>query len=373
MKRWVFVLCLLPATGRLHAQDETAFTVASVVSHAEAFDRPHDIELLGDLAFVPGKGGSLAILDVSNPRSPTLLWHRHAPDDLDDAETVLPLADRLLLGTHDFISIDVSDPSQPVFQGRVVDRTRVSRINGMVRRDNTVFAAIKDGWLDAFDISDPSAPELVDALNVRVEHDIGSPHDVDLFGELAVVPDPRQFGRTNEPGSVALIRVYEQQDLLPARRWQLAGLVRSPELSGANRVQMKDRYVLVACSTTGKGGRLVVVDAADAHQPKQVAWLPFAADDGWGPNGLTIAGNVVFLAGGRAVEAIDISRPEQPKKLASQQFHAELPRGRDSGHDLIYRDGYLYVTGQSDQCLLILHVESERIRKLAEKQAGEAG
>ncbi len=101
--------------------------------------------------------------------------------------------------------------------------------------------------------------------------------------------------------------------------------------------------------------------------------LAFAPDDGWGPNGLTVVGQVVFLAGGQSVEAIDVSRPEKPVKLASQRFATELknanPRyagGGDSGHDLVYRDGYLYVTGQNDHCLLILRVESKQIRDLAD-------
>lgn len=50
--------------------------------------------------------------------------------------------------------------------------------------------------------------------------------------------------------------------------------------------------------------------------------------------------------------------------LASQRFPDELRGGRDSGHDLVYRDGYLYVTGQNDHCLMVLRVESERIRRL---------
>ena len=44
--------------------------------------------------------------------------------------------------------------------------------------------------------------------------------------------------------------------------------------------------------------------------------------------------------------------------------------GGDSGHDLVYHDGYLYVTGQNDNCLMILHVELKRIRELAEVGGG---
>jgi hypothetical protein len=147
----------------------------------------------------------------------------------------------------------------------------------------------------------------------------------------------------------------------------------SEDLAGANRVQVSGNYAFVGASTRAKGGSFVVVDLQNPSSPRQVAALTFAPDDGWGPNGLTVAGKVVFLAGGQTIEAIDISRPARPTRLAGQRFPKILanvnPRytgGGDSGHDLVYRDGYLYVTGQNDHCLLILRVESKQMRALAQ-------
>ena len=113
---------------------DAPFSVAAVLVHKQAFDRPHDVELQGDLAFVPGKGGSLAIVDVTDPTKPQLLWHRHDTKGLDDAESVLPSRDQLFLGTHDFISIDIRNPKQPVFATRLSTMPKISHINGMVRR-----------------------------------------------------------------------------------------------------------------------------------------------------------------------------------------------------------------------------------------------
>ena len=341
--------------------------------NADAFDRPHDVELLGDLALVPGKGGSLAIVDVADPEAPKVVWNRHDGKELSEAETVLVGEGRLYLGTHDFHSIDLADPYEPVFQGKVSDRRRITRINGMVRRGNTIFAASKHGWLDAFDVRNPAQPELVGAADLRKGHGIDFPHDVDLHREYAVVPDPSGFDPKKAPGKLALVRVFDRAGgLLPEARWELAGVVVSTELAGANRVQVSGRYAFVGASTTAEGGQLVVVDLTDPGSPRQAAVLPFAPDDGWGPNGLTVAGSVAFLAGGHSVEAIDIRDPEEPVKLASQGFpnvlknaNPRYPGGGDSGHDLVYRDGYLYVTGQNDSCLLILRVESKRIRSLA--------
>jgi hypothetical protein len=107
----------------------------------------------------------------------------------------------------------------------------------------------------------------------------------------------------------------------------------------------------------------VVVDLSDPTRPVQVAVLRFS--DTRGPNGLTVAGDVLFLAGGQTVEAIDVSEPTRPVKLAAYRCLEAFAAGRDSAHDLVYRDGYLYVTGQNDHSFCILRVDSEPIRNLA--------
>jgi hypothetical protein len=367
---------LLHGEERSQASEPTPFSVASVLTHKDALDRPHDIKLQGNIAFVPGKGGSLAIIDVTDPKSPRIIWHQRQPIELNDAETVLPLGDRLFLGTNDFHSIDISNPRKPVFQSRISDRKQIARINGMVRRDQWIFAASKHGWLDAFDISDPKQPAVAGAADIKSRFGVSSPHDVDLFRNHAVVPDPAGFDRSKKAGKLALLGVFDTRtkQLLPAEKWTLTGIVVSKELAGANRVQVLGNHAFVGASTRAGSGMFVVVDLSDPSSPRQVASLPFAANDGWGPNGLTVAGNVVFLAGGQSVEAIDIREPTRPKKLASQSFPKELPNanprykgGGDSGHDLVYRDGYLYVTGQNDHCLLVLQVGSKQIRDLAQK------
>jgi len=350
-----------------------AFTVAAVLTHREALDRPHDIELQGNIAYVPGKGGSLAIVDVSHPTAPKILWHRHDPTGLNDAETILPVGkDRLFLGTNEFHSIDVANPVSPVFQARVSDRRQIARINGMVRHERWILAASKHGWLNAFDISDET-PVLTGAVDLRLRFGVHSPHDVDLADSHVVVADPGQFDRTKQPGKLAVIRVFDdERNLLPANEWTLSGVAVSKDLAGANRVQVSGSHAFVGASTRTQGGKLVVIDLKDVTAPQQIASLPFAPDDGWGPNGLTVAGDVVFLAGGQSVEAIDVSNPRHPVLLARQRFLMQLPNanpryrgGGDSGHDLVYRAGYLFVTGQNDHCLLVLRVEMKRIHELA--------
>jgi hypothetical protein len=346
--------------------DSSAFSVVSVLQNDKALARPHDVELQGHLAFVPGKGGSIAVIDVADPRNPRILWSKHDRDGLYEAETVLPLENHLLLGTCDFMSIDVRNPLRPVFLKTISDRSRINRINGMARRGDYVFAAGKTGWINVFDIRDLALPRMFGSVNARKTHGLRSPHDIDVFGDHIIVVDPAGFGRLGLPGQVSVYRVADAvtHKVLPVESWRLDGLFSSHDLTGANRVQASGHYAYVAGSRSGQPSNVVVIDISDPCSPSQVAALRFS--DTWGPNGLTVAGKIVFAAGGQTVEAIDVSDPTKPRKLVSYKCLRLFAAGRDSAHDLVYRDGNLYLTGQNDNTFGILRVLDERILSLAE-------
>jgi hypothetical protein len=362
-------IALATPAGVQAASDDNseAFSVVSVLQDDEALARPHDVELQEHLAFVPGKGGSLAIIDVADPRNPRILWSKHDREGLFEAETVLPLGDYLLRGTCDFTSIDIRDPLHPAFLKTISDRLRINRINGMVKRGDYVFAASKTGWINVFDIRDLDAPRVFGSLCARETHGLGSPHDIDSFGDHIIVADPAGFGRRGLPGQVGVYRVADAltHELLPVESWRLDGLLKNHDLTGANRVQVSGQCAYVAGSRSDKPSNVVVVDISDPCSPKQLAALRFA--DTRGPNGLTVAGRIVFAAGGQTVEAIDISDPDGPHKLASYKCPRLFAAGRDSAHDLVYQDGYLYVTGQNDNTFGILKVLDERILSLADR------
>ncbi len=60
------------------------FSLVGLLHDDEALNRPHDVQLQGNIAYVPGKGGSLAIIDVSDLTKPKLL---SSLVGLEDAET----------------------------------------------------------------------------------------------------------------------------------------------------------------------------------------------------------------------------------------------------------------------------------------------
>ncbi|MCF7847552.1 MAG: hypothetical protein K9M45_01780 [Kiritimatiellales bacterium] len=351
------------------------FSIVSMTLHDEALSGAHDVALSGNLAFVPGKGQSLSIIDISNPAKPEILWFKNG-EEIPDSETVLPVGDHLLLGTRDFLSLDVKDPRNPFILKTISDRPRIDSINGMVKLDDYVFAACKSGYIDAFDISDMKNPTLFGTLETHKRFDFVKPHDIDRYGDHLVIVDPAGF--TPPVGRMGVIKVLGNGKLLPVDQWKLVGMAEAQELIGANRVQVKGHYAIIGGSfsvkarlTAGPGtANMVVVDISDPAIPKIVAALPVS--DVRGPNGLTIAGNVVFCAGGQSIDAYDITNPAKPVHLAGQSFprYNKDAKKTDNYHDLIYRDGYLYVSAQTDNGLLILKVNGEGIRKRAEEKQG---
>jgi hypothetical protein len=60
-----------------------------------------------------------------------------------------------------------------------------------------------------------------------------------------------------------------------------------------------------------------------------------------------------------------VSDPEKPRKRAVARLAEVLPTADDNAHDLVYRDGRLYVTSQSDHRLLVVRIDDQEIVRLA--------
>lgn len=338
---------------------EDAISLVSVLRDKAALQRPHDIELQGDYAFIPGKGGTLAVIDISSVKNPKIVWSNEGKMTLNDAQTVLPTGRHLFVGARDFYSYDIEKPGEPVHLKTLSDRPRIDRINGMIRRGGFLISANKTGWITVFDIRDPSNPKLAGALDTRKHGNVQSPHDIVSFDDHVAIVD--QSG--GAPVKVRLYRVADPDThkLLPCEKWQVAGAVRRDDLNGANRVGVSGPHLFVACSQ-GENFKIGFLDIRNPDHPRHLATMPFTDVHS---TGLTIAGRVLFVGGGRAVQAIDITNPADPESLAVFHSSKVFPAGKDSVHDLVYRDGFLYVTGQNDHCLAILRVNDPKIRKLA--------
>jgi hypothetical protein len=211
--------------------DAPSLTLMSVLED-DGVAGAHDIEVRDGRAYVAGKTGRFAILDVSDAAHPSLLSTMSADEEpaLGNAETVLLLGDTCLLGTDALLSIDISRPATPSI-AHIVDDERVERINGTVRWGEHAIAVSKSGFLDVFNVSDPRVPSLMGVADTRKEGALRSPHDVARFGDrYLVVPSAGE----DMPAYFGIYEVSrEEGGLLPAGEWRCTGTISAPSLAGA--------------------------------------------------------------------------------------------------------------------------------------------
>ena len=348
--------------------------LVGLIHDGRALNRAHDVELQGDLAFVAGKGGSLAIINIADRTAPKLVSSLVDPVEFEDAETVMPAGNVLFLGTRDFFSIDISDAAKPRVLKKISDRPRIDLINGMALFGNHVLTANKSGYIGVFDVSDPADPKYAGALHTAGAGGPKKPHDIAVWGNHAIVVDAQQ----HEPHSVFIYRIAlpGANKPLPAAEWTLTGRVSNidneGDLQGANRVvAWGGRYAGVGAFQPDRVG---VIDVSDPARPRQLANMPVCDIDA---TGMAIYGSLLLVSGGECVEAIDVSTPWRPVSVAQYRGGALFPTralrlGKtpryDNGHDLVYRDGYIHVTAQNDNRLGILKVLDPKIRKLASRR-----
>jgi hypothetical protein len=376
--------CLMPETA---AKPPDALQVVAVLQDESALAGAHDIEIRGGLAYIAGKGftrrnlpkdgvfpyeagkgGSLAIVDVNQPGAPKVLWSASDPLAYEDAETVLPLGGkRLLVGSRDLFLFDVSARANPKQLAAINDRPRVDTINGFARLGNAVFGANKLGHIFAVDVSAPDTIKPLGSRETRERGELGSPHDAAFCGDLLVIVSPEGFGDKSRPGRLGVYRVADAKTrkVLPPEQWSLVGRLEHPRLAGANRVMTGGNFAYIGSSLSQNSDRadglrsnVAVIDLGDPAKPRLRGSVDFP--DARGPNGLEIAGAVVFAAGGQTVQAVDVSAPETPRELGRLASPAAFPGGADDAHDLVFANDHLFVTAQTSHSLVVLRFHGPR-------------
>ena len=127
------------------------------------------------------------MVDVADPEKPKLLWYKRDTIGTPESETVLPVGKHLLLGTKDFLTLDIRDPTNPVILKRISDRPRIDQINGIILFGDYAIAANKSGYINAFDVTDMEKPTLLGVVETRKQFGLRQPHDVDRFGDYIVL------------------------------------------------------------------------------------------------------------------------------------------------------------------------------------------
>jgi hypothetical protein len=139
-------------------------TQPHVVGHAATPTYALDVALDGELAYVADSGSGMRILDISNPSAPVEvgIYEGGAVESVAAsgsyayAQTIIP--------EQELHVIDVSDPTQPQFEGKYALSGEGGWRTGVAVAGNYVYLADWTSTLKILDVSDPANPYLAGSL-----------------------------------------------------------------------------------------------------------------------------------------------------------------------------------------------------------------
>lgn len=299
--------------------------------HSERFlNRPHDVRLRGDYAYVPGKGGTFAVVDVSDPSSPSVVGGLRK---FENAQTVLiPSESICLLGAGAALyAIDISNPTRPSVVHQVAAEG-LSRINGWELVGEDLLVSSKDGYLVHIDISDPAAPEHRGRMPTPA---LASPHDATVVNGRLVTPNQME----DSTPKLGIYDIFGENGVRPVSEWERESTLQASNLNGANRIVARDEYVFVAGNYSHTVG---VVDVSDPSNPVQVV---NRSATGEGVDGLALKDDILLAGASTSIDGFDISDPAEMTKswTITDKDHFG---GVGCAHDLEVRDGLIYASAQ---------------------------
>jgi hypothetical protein len=314
------------------------------VQHDRYLDRPHDVEVEGTLAYLPGKGGSFGIVDVSDPTNPAVLG---GIAGLENAQTVGigdPASLVYVSEGESVHAVSVDPPADPTIVGTASART-LSRINGWAEYRDRLFTASKRGWLGVVDVREPRNPTVLDAFDLTATAGVDAPHDVARCGDHLVVPNQPQGAHPKG----CVVRAFDDGRIRDADDFEVVGTFDHPRLDGCNRVVVDGTDAFVA---NNYSHTVAVVDCSTPTDPT-ITCVADATEEG--PNGLCLTADSLLAGSGRYVDWYGRRDPhalEQTDRIDDPD-RFEAP---GSAHDLEVARGYLYVSAQAANRLNVYEV-----------------
>ena len=278
--------------------------------------------------------GAVAVVDISNPESPTAIGHLDTPNSALDVDVAGPFA--YVADDFALSIIDVADPAAPSLAGVVGTAGGAQAVEvvlgSALRGEDKSYAYIANGpaGLQIVEVTNPSMPKLLGAVDtpsgargLAVVGDLV--YVADSFAGLQIV-DASDRGAPIIIGNVGTFRArgvavrdsyayiadaengLQIVDVTDPTFPTLLGRADTPGF--ADRVVLAGDLAYVAAALSG--GALHVIDVSDVSSPQIVGTLPRTCYD------VEVAGSVAYAAGSsNGLHVIDVSDPTTPGLIGS--------------------------------------------------------
>jgi hypothetical protein len=315
----------------IECSDPTSPSIVGVLSMP---GKATDITVLEDRAYVAAGESGACVVDVSNPRLPSLLTTVELPDDLASYIAVSPT--HLFATGESLHLIELTNP--PTWIGRV--NTGAGNLGATALDSNRAFL-IGQSRLDLVDIQPPVfAPVLgeyseelffVNTVSI-LDHDHACIAGSDSRGYTLRVIDVTKPTLPTSRGRVELENFV--MDLLAA-----------------------DAHVYAAVDVNFGASRLQVFDCHNPDSPHQVGEMDLEG----GFSGFALEGDYLYVAASRSkspFKVIDVTQPNAPKVIS------ELMTNRI--HEVTLHESYAYVADEEELAIIIIDIADPAAPVVAE-------
>ncbi len=280
-----------------------------------------DVSVQGNHAYVVSdagissamSGGSLEVVDITEPSSPVLVGRLNH----EDGDAMLNFARSIdISGNYAFIAsnggmgaleiVDITDPANPVhassLQGKVFEPCSVD-----VEGTYAYLACFMEG-LVIVDVQNPIEPECMGSI-VLGDYEINSVDASDWFACAVSMNDNALF----------MVNVADPKN--PVLMAEIRDGTGGARLKSPDSVFISDYYAYVIGSDA-----LEIVDISDPGHPFHVGCITNPVGEG-GMNDLFVDGSYVYIIGQGGFAVIDVTDPANPGEI-------DIIRDRDEGEVL---------------------------------------
>ena len=311
-------------------------------------------------AWAAGISGELVGFDLSQPSTPTVTFDLQQPTVLNASRTILWLSKRLsgvrprfllsgagkaglsLFETTDNGRANLVDDLQYVFRGNTRDKN--IGINGLVEvtpvgaapTDNctVVVGASMNGSLTSTRVCARDTQQALTDLGLYTSDRLEAAYDVDALPLEHPSTGAQRLVAVVQPRGPDVVSAYAVTDVVTGevlrpekweRRAALAKPSGWPHSTGCNRIRsahhISVNIVFISCFSSALNSVFVVdlfpggrTSGVNVSAARILHAFPFVDEQ---PTGMLVVGRALFVAGGRALMAFDISQPRHPTVAAN--------------------------------------------------------
>ncbi|HEX8389970.1 MAG TPA: hypothetical protein VF597_00950 [Candidatus Saccharimonadales bacterium] len=278
---------------------------------------PREMDVVGNYVYLINQGnggpysGPLTVIDVTNPAAPAVVGSL-------DHTSLTAARDVRVVGRYAYIAtfndtfavVDISDPSTPTYVASITNSTYLDEAHGLEIQGKYAYVGASNitntnGYLTVIDISNPANPTIVSQI---LHSSLKNARQVDISGRYAYVTS----GATSGTAGLSIIDI--SNPLAPT----YVGSYLSSTLMVSRDVVVNGKYAYIVSM---QNDTFAILDISNPATPTLVGSYTSSTNIN-DPYDITLNGRYAYIAGNASdnVSVIDISNPATPTLVSGAGY-----------------------------------------------------